>query len=76
MSLNTVIIRSKKDVPAEEMEEIAQAIRALNLDCDVQVDITERTGYGVTWFEVLHIALEGSIFTGTAFCCCGSEEDC
>jgi len=48
------------------MEEIAQAIRGLDLDCDVQVDITERTGYGVTWFKVLHIALEGSIFVGKA----------
>jgi hypothetical protein len=66
MSQNAVIIRSKKDVPAVEMEEIAQAIRGLNLDCDVQVDITERAGYGVTWFKVLHIALEGGIFTGTA----------
>ncbi len=66
MSLNTVIIRSKKDVPAEEMEEIAQAIRGLDTDCDVRVDITERTGYGVTWFKVLHIALEGSKYAGTA----------
>jgi hypothetical protein len=66
VSLNAVIIRSKKDVPAEEMEEIAQAIRGLHLDCDVRVDITERTGYGVTWFKVLHIVLEGSIFAATA----------
>jgi hypothetical protein len=65
-SLSGVIIRSKKDVSAEEMEEIAQAIRGLNLDCDVRVDITERTGHGVTWFKVLHIALEGSEFAGTA----------
>ena len=66
MSLNTVIIRARKDVPAEEMEEIAQAIRRLDPDCDVQVDITERTGYGVTWFKVLQIVLEGSKYAGTA----------
>lgn len=66
MSLNTVIIRARKDVPAAEMEEIAQAIRGLDPDCDVQVDITERAGHGVTWFKILHIALEGSKYVGTA----------
>jgi hypothetical protein len=47
------------DITLEEAEEIAGAVRRLNLNCEVKVSGQHRTGYGVTWFEVLRIALLG-----------------
>jgi hypothetical protein len=52
------------DVTPAEAEEIANAIRGLNPAWNVTVTVTERTGYGVTWFEVLRIALTGGAFVG------------
>ncbi len=49
------------DITVEEAEEIAQAIRVLKPDCDVQVEGRQREGYGVTWFEVLRISLGGAL---------------
>lgn len=47
------------DIMLEEVEEIATAIRGLNLNCDVRVEAKEREGYGVTLFEVLRVCLSG-----------------
>jgi hypothetical protein len=63
VDVDVIVISSKKDVPAEELEEIAQVIRDLNLGCDVQINVTERPGYGVTWYRVAHIALSAGLFT-------------
>lgn len=52
------------DIKPAEAEEIANAIRGLNPAWNVTVTVTERTGYGVTWFEVLRIALTGGAFVG------------
>ena len=50
------------DITLEEVEEIATAIRGLNPNFDVQVEAQQRTGYGVTWFEVLRISLLAGAF--------------
>jgi hypothetical protein len=47
------------DITLEEVEEIATAIRGLNLNCDVRVEGKESEGYGVTLFEVLRVCLSG-----------------
>jgi hypothetical protein len=51
------------DITLEEAEDVARAIRGLNTNRDVRVAGKEREGYGVTWFEVLHISFLG----GAAF---------
>ena len=64
--MDAIVIRtmSPHDITLDEAEEIAQAIRGLNLNCEVQVEGHERQGKGVTWFEVLHISLLAGIFAG------------
>jgi RNA 3'-terminal phosphate cyclase len=68
---DAIVIRtaSPKDITLEEAGEIAEAVRGLNLNCEVRVEGQERTGYGVTWFEVLRIALlgGGAFGVGKAF---------
>src|ERR1700752_3259707 len=56
------------DITLEEVEEIAEAVRRLNLNCEVKVSGQHRTGIGVTWLQVLRIALLGGAFgIGKAF---------
>jgi hypothetical protein len=50
------------DITAEEIEEIATTIRGLNLNCEVRTSVTQREGVGITWFEILRIALMGGAF--------------
>jgi len=52
------------DITPAEAEEIAEAIRGLDPKYDAKVSVTERTDYGITWFEVLRIALAGGAFVG------------
>jgi hypothetical protein len=52
------------DITPAEAEEIAEAIRRLNPTYEVTVTVTERTGYGITWFEILRISLAGGAFAG------------
>jgi hypothetical protein len=61
-----IIIRSANpnDISLEEAEEIASAVRSLNLNFDTQVVGQEREGYGVTLFEVLRISLVGGAVAG------------
>ena len=56
---DTILINSKNpnDITLEEGEEIAEMLRRLHPDCDVQVLGQQRDGTGVTWFEVLYISL-------------------
>jgi hypothetical protein len=58
---DTIVIRTAnpKDITIEETEGIAKAVRDLDLNCDVKVEGQQRTGYGVTLFEVLRISLVG-----------------
>lgn len=56
-----IVIRSAnlRDITLEEAEEVAEAIRGLNLDCDVRVEGEEKYTdgrIGITWFEILHIS--------------------
>ncbi len=62
--MEEIIIHSPSpfDITTEEAEEIATAIRGVNLNCDVQIKVTQRSGRGLTWFEVLRITLLGGAF--------------
>jgi hypothetical protein len=51
-----VITKNPADITLQETEEIAELIRGLDLDLEVQVESKPRGGYGVTWFEVLVIS--------------------
>jgi len=53
---------SPHDITPEETEEIAQLLRGLNSGFEVQAEVHERTGKGITWFEVLRIGLYGGAF--------------
>ena len=63
---DAIIIRTANpnDITLDETEEIAKAVRGLNLNCDVQVVGKEREGYGVTLFEVLRISLVSGVAFG------------
>jgi len=50
------------DITPAEAEEIANAIRGLDPTWEVKVAVTERTSYGITWFEILRIGLAGAAF--------------
>lgn len=50
------------DITPEEIEDIAAAVRGLNLNCEVRTSVTQREGVGITWFEILRIALLGGGF--------------
>jgi hypothetical protein len=50
------------DITPEEIEDIATAIRGLNLNCEVRTSVTQREGVAITWFEILRIALMGGAF--------------
>jgi RNA 3'-terminal phosphate cyclase len=54
------------DITLEEVEEIAEAVRRLNLNCEVTASGQHRTGIGVTWFQVLRIVLLGGGAFGMA----------
>lgn len=60
----TVVIHSasSRDIWPEETNTIAEAVRKLNSEFNVKVEDHERTGVGVTWFEVLRITLLGGAF--------------
>ena len=45
------------DLQPEELEELAAAIRLALPDYDVRIVAREQQGYGVTWWEVLHITV-------------------
>jgi hypothetical protein len=50
------------DITPKEIEDIAIAIRGLNLNCEVRTSVTQREGLGITWFEILRITLMGGAF--------------
>jgi hypothetical protein len=60
----TIVIHtaSPRDISLEECEQIAESVRGLSPDFEVRVEGHERTGLGVTWFEVLRISLLGGVF--------------
>lgn len=58
----TIHSASARDIVPEETKAIAEAIQKLNKDFEVKVEDHERTGVGVTWFEVLRIVLIGGAF--------------
>ncbi len=60
----SIVIRTANphDITLDEAEQIAQAIRSLGQTWDVRVEGQERTGTGVTLFEVLRIGLLGGAF--------------
>lgn len=52
--------QSSNDITLKEAEEMAEVVRGLNLNCDVRVKgAEERTGLGITWFEILRISFIG-----------------
>ena len=59
----TVRTQDSRNITVNEAEEIAAAIRGLNLDSEVRVEEHERKGRrGLTWFEVLYITVAGGAF--------------
>jgi hypothetical protein len=54
-----IIVRTMNpsDITMEEAEQVAQAIRALNPNCEVRVRAHLTEGKGITWFEILSITL-------------------
>ncbi|MGD1083076.1 MAG: hypothetical protein ABR881_32580 [Candidatus Sulfotelmatobacter sp.] len=70
VELETIVIRTAnpRDITIEEAGEIASALRTANPGVSVKTEGQERTGFGVTWFEVLRITLLGGAFgLGKAF---------
>jgi|SRR5580704_7607171 hypothetical protein len=68
--LNSIVINTSNplDITLDEAEDIAKAVRGLNLNCEVRVAVTQRTGYGITWFELLRFSLEaGALWAGKTF---------
>jgi len=66
----TIVIRTANphDITLEEAEGIASLLRAAYPTLSVKTEGQERTGYGVTWFEVLRITILGGAFgVGKAF---------
>jgi hypothetical protein len=57
-----ILTLNPNDITLEEAEEIGQAARDLNLNCEVQATAQQRAGHAVTWFEVLRISLLGGAF--------------
>jgi hypothetical protein len=55
--------RNPRDITLEETEELAQAIRLLEPNCNVRVLGGKQVGYGITWFEILRIWLPTAIIT-------------
>src|SRR5580700_9403000 len=60
----TIRTANPNDITLDEAENIGVAIRTLNLATTVNVVGQERTGYGVTLFEVLRIGLGGGFAFG------------
>ena len=60
----TIRTANPNDITLDEAENMAVTIRTLNLATTVTVVGQERTGYGVTLFEVLRIGLGGGIAFG------------
>jgi hypothetical protein len=71
VQIEEIVVRTANpnDITLDETEDIAVAIRALNLGPTVRAVGQERTGYGVTLYEVLRIAVAfgaGKAFTEEA----------
>jgi hypothetical protein len=62
----TILTLNPNDITLEEAEELGQSARdharELSVNCEVEVSAQQREGYGVTWFEVLHVSLLGAAF--------------
>jgi len=63
-----IVIQTKNphDITMEEAEQIASILRNTDCDFSVTTQALERTGYGVTWFEVLNISVLGGAAFGLA----------
>jgi hypothetical protein len=45
------------DLTPEKLDDLVKALEAEFPEVTVSVEITEQRGYGVTWWEVLHVTL-------------------
>jgi hypothetical protein len=57
MSKITIQPKNPLDVLPEEVEELAEAIRVSHPKYKVQIKANRLRGYGVTWYEVIEIAV-------------------
>lgn len=68
MTTHRILVRTGNPLvlPPEELEDLADAIRQLDTSYDVQTDIIEQKGYGVTWWEVINVILPWDVIISGA----------